>query len=173
MMTHEDQDPIAQTEASTFRRLVETWETVIPFKPGAPIPYANLTANLRSLTDHPDPNIREYAAQKGYGLEKLVDDEVAYVRAAVAKRGYGLDKLVDDEAPEVRFVVAKQGYGLDKLARDKDPYVRGLALAIIEHRYRFPSLKNIGRSIIRTSRELSSVFRARRKARRIASKEVR
>lgn len=59
-----------------------------------------------------------FAAEHGYGLDKLINDEEIFVRGSVAKQGYGLDILIDDNNRDVRMTVAHQGYGLDKLIND-------------------------------------------------------
>lgn len=68
--------------------------------------------------------VREEVARQGYGLDILVNDKYAGVRIMVAKQGYGLDKLINDKDYEVRRTVVKQGYGLDKLINDEDWDVR-------------------------------------------------
>ena len=73
---------------------------------------------------------RVKAAEQGYALEKLVDDESVWVREEVAKaagklgREDLLDKLVNDESYCVREAVAEQGYGLDRLVDDEHYWVR-------------------------------------------------
>ena len=79
------------------------------------------------LIDDEDWAVRMTVAERGYGLDKLINDEDENVRKAVAKKGYGLDKLVNDEDLDVRQVVAEQGYGLDKLVNDGSSEIRELA----------------------------------------------
>lgn len=72
------------------------------------------------------------AANKGYGLDILINDSDELVRVAVAHQGYGLKTLIHDKEAVVRAEVAYQGYNLDTLAKDKDEMVRAIA---IEKRY--------------------------------------
>ena len=63
-------------------------------------------------------------AEKGYGLNILVNDIKYKVRAAVARGGYGLNLLINDEDWKIRRVVADQGYGLPILINDKNWIIR-------------------------------------------------
>lgn len=80
--------------------------------------------NWEKLCESENANIRIAVAEQGYGLDKLINDEVWAVRYAVAEQGYGLDRLISDKSNEVRTAVARQGYGLDKLIDDEDWFVR-------------------------------------------------
>lgn len=71
-----------------------------------------------------NPEDRLKAAEHGYGLDVLINDEDTLVREAVARQKYGLDKLVNDIQWSVRREVAKQGYGLGILVNDKSSAVR-------------------------------------------------
>lgn len=71
-----------------------------------------------------ESNDRVMAAESGYELDQLVDDDNNFVRAAVASNKYGLNELKSDKDPMVRAVVADQGYALDELINDEDPQVR-------------------------------------------------
>ena len=50
--------------------------------------------------------------------EDFIGHHNYWVRRVVANKGIGLDILVNDRDPDVRRYVAKQGYGLDILAND-------------------------------------------------------
>jgi len=96
------------------------------------IPYANLSEDQKKLVDSWKRWERFSAAQKGWGLDKLVGDGSWEVREEVAEQGYGLDRLVDDEKLWVRRVVAAHGYGLDRLLYDESPLVRDTARKALE-----------------------------------------
>lgn len=106
-------------------------------------------------------NDRMSAAEKGYGLDVLINDEDYWVRKAVvstgfgrnvlandseeavrgalAKQGYALDKFINDPSGYVRTFVARQGYGLDKLVDDESENVRA---AVAKHGYGLEKLVN-------------------------------
>lgn len=75
---------------------------------------------LEQMLHSDDFSYRMAAAECGYGLDILVNDESPYVREEVARQGYGLDVLIHDTNPLVRLAVAKQGYGLDILVNDEN-----------------------------------------------------
>ena len=52
---------------------------------------------------------------KEIDYSKYIDHDSIWIRMCVANKGIGLDILVNDQSWEVRLEVAKQGYGLDKL----------------------------------------------------------
>ena len=68
---------------------------------------------LEQMLHSDDFSDRVTAAECGYGLDILVNDESPYVREEVARQGYGLDVLIHDTNPRVRAMVAYHGYGLD------------------------------------------------------------
>ena len=121
------------------------------------IPYLQLTEEQRravnfDVSDYeiwdfvPDDVLtREDAAERGWGLDILVNDEDPEIRMAVARNGYGLDKLVSDEDWRVRREVARNGYGLDKLALDENQQVR--AAVATQHRDGLTAQKGLEASI--------------------------
>ena len=72
------------------------------------------------------------AAEMGYGLDTLIQDDNEFVRAAVARKGHRLDILVHDISHIVRTVVAEAGYGWSILLNDSNPYVRGAVIEAME-----------------------------------------
>lgn len=62
--------------------------------------------------------VREAVAERGFGLDILLEDTSPEVRRAVVKQGFRLDVLVNDEHYFVKSTVAEQGYGLDKLINE-------------------------------------------------------
>lgn len=86
--------------------------------------YTELSHDQKTLVDSVSERDRIKAAERGFGLDKLVSDESCYVRAYVAENGYGLETLSRDESAVVRRVVARKGYGLDVLVDDPDEDVR-------------------------------------------------
>ena len=76
--------------------------------------------------------VRWAVAEKGYGLDVLVNDESEKVRLAVAWKARLdvpeekelIDRLVDDEHYSVRQCIAKKGYMLDKYVEDSNDSVR-------------------------------------------------
>lgn len=88
--------------------------------------YTELSHDQKTLVDSVSERDRIKAAERGFGLDKLVSDESCYVRAYVAENGYGLETLSRDESAVVRRVVARKGYGLDVLVDDPDEDVRRL-----------------------------------------------
>lgn len=78
--------------------------------------YTELSHDQKTLVDSVSERDRIKAAERGFGLDKLVSDESCYVRAYVAENGYGLETLSRDESAVVRRVVARKGYGHDDLA---------------------------------------------------------
>ena len=89
---------------------------------------------LEQMLHSDDFSDRVTAAECGYGLDILVNDESPYVREEVARQGYGLDVLIHDTKPRVREMVAKNGYGLDVLINDTDEDVRREAMYQLERR---------------------------------------
>lgn len=61
--------------------------------------------------------------------DKLLQCEDEGVREILANRGIGLETLVNDIEPRVRLAVAMQGYGLDQLVNDPSVLVRSAAVA--------------------------------------------
>ena len=82
------------------------------------------TKQLEKMLKSKDCLVRVEAAEQGYGLNRLINDEFYLVRIEVARKGYGLDVLINDENPCVRKAVAEQGYGLDVLINDRHQWVR-------------------------------------------------
>ena len=103
------------------------------------IPYEELTVEQKALVDSINEVMRGSAANRGWGLDKLINDESWFARRNVARQGYGLDKLINDESSGVRAEVAYQGYGLDILVNDPEWAVR---LAVAEQGYGLDKLIN-------------------------------
>ena len=58
-------------------------------------------------------------------LDKLVDSKKWEHRLKAAQRGYGLDKLIDNEQDmSVKYEIIKQGYGLDLFLYDISQTIR-------------------------------------------------
>lgn len=75
-------------------------------------------------------------AQKGYGLEKLINHTHPKVRACVANKGYGLDRLANDKNTEVRLAVVEQGYNPESFLNDTSKAVRDEAKRQIKKKYK-------------------------------------
>lgn len=109
--------------------------------------------NWETLINSKYDDVREAVAQRGYGLNILINDankdvreaciessawpefcknnwetliynDYWVIREAVAIRGYGLDKLISDVDEDVRIAVAQKRYGLDILVNDENWEVR-------------------------------------------------
>ena len=85
---------------------------------------------LDVLVNDTDFRIRKECAQWGVGLDQLVNDEDEYVRKAVVQNGNAnhLKVLINDKNEMIREEVARRGFGLETLKNDKNPFVRAAAL---------------------------------------------
>lgn len=75
-------------------------------------------------------------AQKGYGLDKLINHKHPKVRACVADQGYGLEILANDKNTEVRLTVVEKGYNPESFLNDTSKAVRDEAKRQIKKKYK-------------------------------------
>lgn len=96
-------------------------------------PYGSNPFTYDHLVDSEDPNLRRMAAEKGYGLDKLIQKEQdKYVLATIAAHCNNapdiVDKLVNNDNWEVRAALVRHNnlseYSLGLLVNDEDWHVR-------------------------------------------------
>lgn len=81
---------------------------------------------LGILVNDASVHVRCTVAERGYGLEKLAEDEDSYVRAAAARSGQYSEKFITDENWHVRWEAANAS-GNEAFLRDSNPAVRKAA----------------------------------------------
>lgn len=87
------------------------------------IPYFELTDEQKSYVKSDELPKRYIAANRRWGLDKLINDASPVIRKIVAQQGYGLDDLVMDEDEDVRRIAAESGHGPAALTEKDRAYI--------------------------------------------------